>query len=87
MMIRTVLLRGLRRRVGLKADVTGHYKSEAFSDAPETNDTRERLHQFLFGVQFKENARGARFKPFAHAHAGAARYGDRNHESGPGSTP
>ncbi len=72
------------RRVGLKADVTGHYKSEAFFDAPETNDTRERLHQFLFGVQFKDNARGARVKPFAHALAGAARYSDRNHESAPG---
>lgn len=68
------------RRVGLKGDVTGHYKSETFFDAPETNDTRERLHQFLFGVQFKENSRGARVKPFAHALAGAARYSDRNHE-------
>jgi opacity protein-like surface antigen len=72
------------RYVGLKADVTGHYKSEAFVDATETNDTRERLHQFLFGVQLKDNSRAARLKPFAHALAGAARYTDRNHEFGPG---
>jgi hypothetical protein len=74
----------LSRHVGLKADVTGHYKSETFVDGDETNAVRERLHQFLFGVQFKENSRGARLKPFAHALAGAARYSDRNHETAPG---
>lgn len=66
---------------GLKADVSGHYKSEKFVDGDETNDVRERLHQFLFGVQFKNNSRAARFKPFAHALAGAAHYTDRNHET------
>ena len=72
------------RHFGLKANVTGHYKSETFVDDDETNDVRERLHQFLFGVQFKDNSRGARFKPFAHALVGAARYTDRNHETAPG---
>ncbi len=72
------------RRVGLKADVTGHYKTETFVDGDETNAVRERLQQFLFGVQFKQNSRGARLKPFAHALAGAARYSDRNHETAPG---
>lgn len=74
----------LNRLVGLKADVTGHFKTESFLDGTETNQPRERLYQFLFGVQVKQNARGARLKPFAHALAGAARYSDRNHESGPG---
>ncbi|HEX8179685.1 MAG TPA: outer membrane beta-barrel protein [Pyrinomonadaceae bacterium] len=72
------------RYVGLKADVTGHFKTESFLDGTETNEPRERLYQFLFGVQVKNNARDARLKPFAHALAGAARYSDRNHESGPG---
>lgn len=72
------------RYVGLKADVTGHFKTQRFFDAPETNEPRERLYQFLFGVQLKNNSREARAKPFAHALAGAAHYSDRNHEFAPG---
>lgn len=71
------------RYFGLKANVTGHYKSETFVDGDETNAVRERLHQLLFGVQVKDNSRVARIKPFAHALFGAARYADRNHESAP----
>lgn len=74
----------VKRYFGLKANVTGHYKAETFVDDDETNDVRERLHQFLFGVQFKDNSRAARVKPFAHALFGAARYSDRNHETAPG---
>lgn len=74
----------VNRYLGLKANVTGHYKSETFVDDDETNAVRERLHQFLFGVQVKNNSRSARFKPFAHALVGAAHYTDRNHETAPG---
>ena len=73
------------RYFGVKADFTGHYKSGTFTDvfptpvgdATQTIRTRERLHQFLFGVQVKDNGMHARWKPFAHAMAGAARYTNR----------
>lgn len=76
----------LSRYFGLKADMTGHFKSEKFLDGAETNATRERLYNFLLGVQFKNNRRSARVKPFAHALIGAARYSDMNTETGPGFT-
>jgi hypothetical protein len=72
--------------VGLKADVTGHFKSEQFVDVftppgvTQTISTRERLYQFLAGVQVKNNSRAARFKPFAHALVGAARYTARQQQ-------
>jgi hypothetical protein len=72
--------------VGLKADVTGHFKSEQFVDVftppgvTQTISTRERLYQFLGGVQVKNNSREARFKPFAHALFGAARYTARQQQ-------
>lgn len=75
----------LTRYVGIKADFTGHYKSESFADlfptpvgnATQTIHTRERLHQFLFGVQVKDNGLERRLKPFVHALVGAARYSNR----------
>jgi hypothetical protein len=77
----------LTRYVGIKADFTGHYKSDSFvdlfptpvGDATQTINTRERLHQFLFGVQVKDNSVEKRVKPFGHGLVGAARY--TNHQS------
>jgi hypothetical protein len=72
--------------VGLKADVTGHFKSEQFVDVftppgvTQTISTSERLYQFLAGVQVKNNSKEARFKPFAHALVGAARYTARQQQ-------
>ncbi|HEY0379462.1 MAG TPA: hypothetical protein VGC87_21270 [Pyrinomonadaceae bacterium] len=72
--------------VGIKGDVTGHFKSEQFVDVftppgvTQTISARERLYQFLAGVQVKNNSREARFKPFAHALFGAARYTARQQQ-------
>ncbi|HJQ22816.1 MAG TPA: hypothetical protein VKA60_02795 [Blastocatellia bacterium] len=75
----------LSRYFGVKADFTGHYRSESFVDvfptpvgnATQTIRVREHLHQFLFGLQVKDNGVNARWKPFAHALLGAARYTNR----------
>lgn len=65
------------RYLGVKANVTGHYKSEPFTDningATETIATKQSIYNFLVGVQVKNNRKDARFKPFAHALIGAAR--------------
>jgi Outer membrane protein beta-barrel domain len=69
------------RYLGIKGNVTGHFRTERFIDAfppaTQVTDTRERLYNFLAGVQVKDNSRAARFKPFAHALAGVAHYSDR----------
>lgn len=73
----------LTKYVGIKADVTGHFKSETFIDVftppgiTQTISVDEHLYNFLGGVQVKNNSRAARFKPFAHALAGVARYTNR----------
>ncbi|MDQ3920087.1 MAG: hypothetical protein M3348_16600 [Acidobacteriota bacterium] len=73
------------RYLGVKGDVTGHFRTERFVDAfppaTQVTDTRERLYNFLAGVQVKDNSRAARFKPFAHALAGVARYSERGRQS------
>lgn len=65
------------RYFGIQGNVTGHNKSQKFTDtingATETIDTKERIYNFLVGVQVKDNRKDARFKPFAHALFGAAR--------------
>ena len=55
------------RRVGLKFDLSGHYRSD-FGE-------RVSIYNYLGGVQLKNNSREARFKPFAHGLAGGARIG------------
>jgi hypothetical protein len=67
------------RYFGIKGNLTGHYKSDTFVDPDssgigiDTINTRERIYNFLVGVQMKDNRKAARFKPFAHALFGAAR--------------
>ena len=79
------------RYVGLKFDVSGHYKSETFdfgtvidcfpvscedlgipTPPAGTADIRLSLYNVLGGVQFKDNAKGTKVKPFAHVLAGVA---------------
>jgi opacity protein-like surface antigen len=72
----------LTRYFGVKFDVTGHFKNEQFVDVfptPGGNvtfaiNTRERIYNFLGGVQVKDNSKETRIKPFGHVLAGAARY-------------
>jgi len=65
------------RYVGIKGNVAGHYKSDRFVDTfgavTDTINSKERLYNFLGGVQVKDNGKTARFKPFAHALVGVAR--------------
>jgi len=75
------------RYVGIKGDVTGHFKSDRFVDvftppgATQTESTSERLYNFLGGLQIKDNQKDKRVKPFAHALAGFARYTARQRQT------
>jgi hypothetical protein len=75
------------RYIGITGNITGHFKSETFVDkftppgVTQTIANRERLYNFLGGVQIKNNSRTARFKPFAHALAGVARYTNRQQQT------
>jgi opacity protein-like surface antigen len=70
------------RYFGIKGNVTGHYKSDRFVDNDpneipgrifvDTINSKERVYNFLGGVQVKDNRKAGRFKPFAHALFGAA---------------
>lgn len=68
----TSITGNLTRYFGLKANFSGHYKSDSFTDTGITVNSRERLYNFLGGVQVKDNSKETRFKPFAHALAGGA---------------
>lgn len=68
------------RYVGLKADVSGTYRSDSFSypilGIPENPrevsfDADSSLYNVLGGVQIKDNSSDAKVKPFAHALVGA----------------
>lgn len=70
----------INRYVGIKGDVSGHFKSYNF-DVPRpgtTNTTdsfkvKASVYNFLAGVQVKDNTKGgSRFRPFGHALAGVA---------------
>ena len=74
----------LSRYFGIKGDVSGVYKSGRFSfhvptsiqSMPFVNvafDGKNSLHNFLGGVQIKDNSKAGRVKPFAHGMIGAAR--------------
>ncbi|MEP6925418.1 MAG: hypothetical protein ABI954_13205 [Pyrinomonadaceae bacterium] len=64
------------RYIGLKFDVSGHYKSETIDvpGTPISAKTDLSLYNFLGGVQIKNNSKTGRFKPFAHALVGAGRF-------------
>jgi hypothetical protein len=71
------------RYVGIKGDVTGHWKKTSYLDnftPPGANQTLandEKFWNLLGGVQFKDNSRSKRVKPFGHVLAGFARYTNR----------
>jgi hypothetical protein len=75
------------RYIGIKGDFTAHFKSQSFVDkftppgVTQTLANTERLYNFLGGVQVKNNSREARFKPFAHALVGIARYTNRQQQT------
>ena len=77
----------LSKYMGIKGNVTGHFKSEGFVDnftppgVTQTIANKERLYNFLGGVQVKNNSRTARIKPFAHVLAGLARYTNRQQQT------
>lgn len=54
---------------GLKADVSGHYRNfgatlPGFTNQPQINAS---IYNVLGGIQFKNNSKDRRVKPFAHA--------------------
>jgi opacity protein-like surface antigen len=74
-------VRNVHRYFGIKADVSGAYRGDDFAitATDTTNGTyayrgkfNNSVYNFLGGVQVKNNASNARFKPFAHALAGIA---------------
>jgi opacity protein-like surface antigen len=72
----TAVTANVHKYVGLKFNFSAHFKSDDFTvtDGATTVgvNTRERLYNFLGGVQFKDNRKESRFKPFGHVLAGAA---------------
>lgn len=70
----TSITGNVSRYVGLKFDVSGHYKNQTFPLFTITRavDVDSRLYNFLGGVQIKDNSLEKTFKPFAHALAGVA---------------
>jgi opacity protein-like surface antigen len=63
----------LTRYFGLKGNISGHFKSDSFTDGVDTVNTRERMWNFLGGVQIKDNSKEKTVKPFGHVLAGIAR--------------
>ena len=68
-------VRNISRYFGIKGDVSGAYKDDTFEFRTINGTTtttfraksRNSLYNFLGGVQIKDNASEARFKPFGHA--------------------
>ena len=82
------------RYFGIKGDVSGTYKSGRFTynvpagiastpTVPVTFDAKTSVHNFLGGVQIKDNSSSGRLKPFAHAMIGAARRSNKIPGGGP----
>lgn len=73
--------------VGIKGDFTAHFKSQTYVDTftppglTQTITNDERLYQALGGIQIKDNRSAKRFKPFAHALVGFARYTNRQSQT------
>jgi opacity protein-like surface antigen len=83
----------LSRYFGVKANVTGHFKTETFVDHfsdsgghTDTNRVADRTWQFLGGLQVKDNGAEKRVKPFAHALFGVARQTSHDVQTSTGGT-
>jgi hypothetical protein len=69
----TSITGNVSRYFGLKFDFAGHFKEKDFPFPLSSNlNVDSRVFNFLGGVQVKDNATDATFKPFAHALIGAA---------------
>ena len=66
--------RNFWRYIGIKGDVSGHYKSRTipFGQIASAADIKSSLYNFLGGVQIKDNSTESTFRPFAHGLAGVA---------------
>lgn len=64
----------ISRYVGLKGDYSFHRKSFVINGGTTatTFNVDANIHQFLGGVEFKDNAKETKVKPFAHVLAGVA---------------
>jgi opacity protein-like surface antigen len=90
-------VRNVHRYFGVKADFSGTYQSgrESFQVTTNgvtqsfSNETRSSIYNVLGGVQIKDNASKARFKPFVHALAGVGhrRFQAKNSTCTPGPLP
>ena len=72
----------VNRYFGLKFDFAGHFKEQDFplfsiQGSAATVNVNSRAYSFLGGVQVKDNATDATFKPFAHGLVGAAHVRNR----------
>lgn len=68
----TSITGNLTRYFGVKGNFSSHFKSDSFTDGVDTINTKERIYNFLGGVQLKDNSKETRFKPFGHFLAGGA---------------
>lgn len=73
-----------RRYVGVKVDVSGTYKNLTRNYFPSANAAssvslrgNHTLYNVTAGIQFKDNSRDTKFKPFAHVLAGYGRHSDK----------
>jgi opacity protein-like surface antigen len=62
----------ISRYVGLKGDYAFHRKSFDITDGIDTASVDSDVHTLVGGVQFKDNSKETRVKPFAHLMAGFA---------------
>lgn len=77
--------RNFNRYFGIKGDVSAAYRSQRFDNSFSSGTTvstfsakqSASVYNFLVGVQVKDNAATARFKPFAHALVGVAHTRDK----------
>ena len=58
------------RYLGVKADVSGHYKKFTVLETPARVRADADFYNFLAGIQLKDNKKSKRFSPFLHAMAG-----------------
>jgi hypothetical protein len=66
------LVRNFHKYVGAKFDYSLHLREDNFTRPAGSGTVDSTVHNFLGGLQFKDNATEARFKPFAHVLAGVA---------------
>jgi Outer membrane protein beta-barrel domain len=60
----------VKRFVGIKGDVSGHYKNYDISNLPNFLRANASIYSYTAGFQIKDNRKSKRFSPFVHAMAG-----------------